>query len=267
MGRWLWGLLFLCVPLGAVAVYAACGRIAPLQTATLPANYATAGHTIDHLYWTIHYLAAVILLGTGVLLAWSIVRFGEPAQRRARHVHGNLLLETVWTLIPAGILVWLAFYQMNAWAENKISRPSLSVNGQQVAQPPLARITAKQFGWEILYAGPDGRLDTPDDLFIENELHVPVGENVVLELQSRDVIHSFFVPELRVKQDVVPGLPQYCWFQVEAAGAGQRLDVVCAELCGWGHYKMNGWLYPVSREAFAAKLAEYAADRVRVDGN
>ena len=264
MGRWFWSLFFLCVPVGAVALYALCGRVSPLQTATLPANYTATGETIDHLYWLIHYLSAAILLGTGCLLAWSIWRFGGSRPQRARHVHGNLALEIVWTLIPAGILVWLAFYQMEAWAENKILRPQIEVDGVLVDQPPLARITAKQFGWEVLYAGPDGKLDSRDDLFVENELYLPVGENVVLELRSRDVIHSFFVPELRVKQDVVPGLTQACWFRIESAAQGKRLDIVCAELCGWGHYKMNALLYPVSRGQFEAKLADDAAARLRV---
>ncbi len=264
MGRWFWSLVFLCVPLGAVAVYAACGRLPPLQTATLPAVYSEAGQTIDHLYWLIHYLSAAILLGTGCLLAWSIFRFSGSNRAPARHVHGNLALEVIWTLIPAAILIWLALYQMEAWAENKLNRPQVVVNGARVDQPPLARITAKQFGWEVLYAGPDGKLDSRDDLYVENELYLPVGENVVLELRSRDVIHSFFVPELRVKQDVVPGLTQALWFRIEPSAIGRRLDLVCAELCGWGHYKMNALLFPVSRQAFDAKLAEYAAARMRV---
>ncbi len=261
MSRIFWSLFFLCVPLGAVAVYAACGHVPGLQTATLPANYSPTGERIDQLYWLIHGICAVILVGTGLVLAAAILRFGARSSSRAKHIHGSLKLEIAWTILPAGILVWLALHQMHAWAENKLVRPKAEMNGVQVDKPPLARITAKQFGWEILYAGADGRLDTPDDLYVENELHLPVDEAVVLELRSRDVIHSFFVPQLRVKQDIVPGMTQYCWFSIFPAAAGRRMDIVCAELCGWGHYNMNGWLFADSRANFERQMKSLAAAR------
>ena len=90
-------------------------------------------------------------------------------------------------------------------------------------------------------------MGTPDDLQIVNELHVPIDEDVVIKIKSMDVLHSFFLPNLRVKQDTVPGMKQHVWFRANRAGT---YDIVCAELCGWGHYKMRGSLTVESREDF-----------------
>ncbi len=258
-----WSVLFFCVPVSCLAIYlwSAYG-FAPLATAWLPENLSYHGRTIDFLFYLIHYLAAAVLLGTGLVLAVATWRFRDQPGARARFVHTKLSLEIAWTIVPAAILIWLALYQMNAWADNKLRRPQMESAGVLRNRPPLARIVAKQFGWEVYYPGADGRLDTPDDLYVENELYVPVDVDVVLELQSRDVIHDFFVPQLRLKQDIVPGSTQYLWFRVLPIALNRRLDFVCAELCGWGHYKMNGWLYVVTPEDFALRMNELAAERL-----
>jgi len=82
---------------------------------------------------------------------------------------------------------------------------------------------------------------------------VPRGEDVVLQLESRDVIHSFFVPELRLKQDVVPGMSQFAWFNANQTG---EVDILCTELCGWGHYKMKARLRIVEPEEFQTYLKD-----------
>jgi cytochrome c oxidase subunit 2 len=94
---------------------------------------------------------------------------------------------------------------------------------------------------------------TADDIQIVNDLHLPVNEEIVLSIKSADVLHSFFLPNMRVKQDVVPGMKQYVWFQPTKIGV---YDIVCAELCGWGHYKMRGRLTVESREKFDGWLAQ-----------
>jgi cytochrome c oxidase subunit 2 len=104
-------------------------------------------------------------------------------------------------------------------------------------------------------------------LYIENELHVPVGVDVVLELRSRDVIHSFFVPQFRLKQDIVPGSTHLLWFRALPAATGRRVDFVCAELCGWGHYRMNGNLWLVRQADFDNHMAALAARRASSDVN
>ena len=92
-----------------------------------------------------------------------------------------------------------------------------------------------------------GVLGNEDDVSIANDLHVPVNEEVVLKIKSQDVLHSFFLPNLRLKQDVVPGMKQHVWFKANRTGV---FDIVCAELCGWGHYKMRGRLTVESRDDF-----------------
>ena len=99
-------------------------------------------------------------------------------------------------------------------------------------------ITGRQFNWDVRYPGPDGELHTPDDLVrVDGDIHFPAGEEVLLIIKSADVLHSFFLPNLRMKQDVVPGMEQFMWFKARETG---RFDIVCAELCGWGHYRMKG---------------------------
>lgn len=259
----LWSALFFIVPLACVGVYAwAALGFVPLATAWLPENLSQQGRTIDWLFYVIHGLAAVVLMGTGWLLALAMWRFHDRPGARAHYIRSNTGLEIAWTILPAALLIWLAVYQMNAWADIKLNRPQANSDGSSREQPPLARIVAKQFGWEIYYPGSDGLLDTPDDLYVADELCVPVGVDVVLQLQSRDVIHSFFVPQLRLKQDIVPGSTQTMWFRVLPAGLNRKLDFVCAELCGWGHYKMNGWLYVVTSEEFARRMRQLADERL-----
>ena len=120
-------------------------------------------------------------------------------------------------------------------------------------KPPLAEVTGRQFEWRIRYAGEDGVVGTPDDVQLANDLHLPINEEIVLAIKSADVLHSFFLPNLRVKQDVVPGMKQFVWFQPTKTGV---YDIVCAELCGWGHYKMKGRLTIESRPAYEKYLAD-----------
>ena len=136
----------------------------------------------------------------------------------------------VWTIIPAAILVFIALYQMDTWASIKFRSAAPKV-------PPLAEITARQFQWVMRYPGPDGKLNTQDDLFAVNDLHFVKNQTALIYLKSSDVIHSFFLPQMRIKQDAVPGMTIPVWFDADKAG---KYELVCAELCGWGHYKMRG---------------------------
>lgn len=223
----------------------------PLSMCPLPASFSTAGEAIDRLYNGIHIVAVVILIGTMSAIGYVLWRFDHRRQHetKAMYFSHNGALEFAWTLIPGVILVLLAFHQMDAWAENKMIRPTVSINGKDELVAPLVLVKAKQFGWEFHYPGPDGVIKTADDLYVEGLLVVPSHEDVVLQLESRDVIHSFFVPELRLKQDVVPGMSQFSWFNSNQTG---EVDILCTELCGWGHYKMKATLRIVSRPEFDA---------------
>lgn len=246
----LWSLLFCGVPvLATVTFLMAANGVWPLEACPLPPSFSTAGEAIDRLYYGIHILAVVVLVGTLSAIGYVVWRFDHRRRpdAKAKFFSHNAALEFAWTLIPGIILVLLAFYQLDAWAENKMVRPTVSIDGKDEAVAPLVLVTAKQFGWEFRYPGFDGLLKTADDLYVEGLLVLPHDEDVVLQLESRDVIHSFFVPELRLKQDVVPGLEQFAWFNSKQTG---EVDILCAELCGWGHYKMKATLRIVSRTEF-----------------
>lgn len=251
-----WSLLFYSVPvLATVTFLMAQYGVWPFSACPMPPSFSVAGQTIDRLFNGIHVLAVVILLGTGGTIGYVLWRFDHrrDTNGKAQYFSHNMALEFIWTLIPGIILVFLAFYQMSAWSENKMDRPMTLVDGVQEEISPLALVKAKQFGWEFHYAGADGVIETADDLYVEGLLVVPRGQDVVLQLESRDVIHSFFVPELRLKQDVVPGMAQFAWFNAQQTG---EVDILCTELCGWGHYKMKARLRIVEPNEFKAYIDE-----------
>ena len=243
-----WSIVFLSVPLLGIAafVFAAMGW-QPLAGAWLPENYSESGAAIDSLYRIIHGVTAFFFVGFGVTIAWLLWKFSDQGRTSAQYFKDNLKLELLWSIIPACLLVCLAFYQLQTWNQLRVARPVVTVDGAEIPQPPLVRVFGRQFGWEFHYAGRDGQHGTRDDYKVENLMVVPDDQTVVLQLESRDVIHSFFVPKLRLKNDVVPGTIGYAWFKPLSKA---EMNILCAELCGWGHYKMVARLEIVSRSDF-----------------
>jgi cytochrome c oxidase subunit 2 len=238
--------LFLAVPVLGVALFV----WAPGAGHWLPQDVSEHGHTIDHLFRFILLLTGVVFIATEVVLFYFLWRYdGTKNGAPAKFSHGNHNLEIVWTILPAATLLFIALYQINAWAVAKIEKPDV---------PSTVEVTARQFEWRLRYPGPDGVIGTLDDIHHVNDLHVPVGEEVIVELKSMDVLHSFFLPELRVKQDAVPGMNIPVWFKALKPG---QYDLVCAELCGWGHYKMKGRLTVQSREDFDAWLEQMRVEQ------
>lgn len=255
--RYVWGSLFFLSVLAGVAVFVlAINDVGPLAKHWFPTDVSETGYHIDNLFLLTLYITGAVFVLTGGILAWVVFRHGDSG--KAVHVHGDTRLELIWTLIPAGILVFLTFWQIPVWAEFKLTPP---VDASGATQPPLAEIVARQFEWRIRYAGQDGQLGTADDIYDVNELRIPTGESVVLRLKSEDVIHSFYLPNFRLKQDIVPGMRQHVWFRTDEPG---RYDIVCTELCGWGHYKMRGQVIAVSRSEYESFLQEAYAQQEAV---
>ena len=243
-----WSLLFLLVPvLGIAAVICAMMGWPPLAGAWLPENFSQSGRSIDGLFAIVHGITAFFFVGFGFTIAWLLWRFADTGDKPALYFKDNLKLELLWSIVPAGILVFLAMYQLRTWNQLKTQRPVATVGDSQAVQAPLVRVIGRQFGWEFHYPGKDGKHGTRDDYSVENLLVVPDDQMIVLQLESLDVIHSFFVPKLRLKNDVVPGTIGYCWFKPLARA---EMNILCAELCGWGHYKMVARLEIKSREDF-----------------
>ena len=186
---------------------------------------------IDDVFYLIYYLTAFIFLLVTVLMIWLLIqyRYREGDTRRARYTHGNTSLELIWTIIPAIVFIAIWFVSKTSWAE---------IKGQSPPPDVEVRVTAKQFAWSFVYPGPDKLFDTTDDK-PDKELNVPVNKVVRVHLRSDDVIHSFFVPSFRLKQDAVPGREIQVWFKATKPG---RYELPCAELCGPGHSGMVGWV-------------------------
>lgn len=211
----------------------------------LPPDYSTAGHRIDALYLFILAVTGAVFVATQGVLVWFLVRYRDRGDgRRARYTHGNVALEVVWTAIPAAFFLGLGLYGNDLWEAMKARVP-------EGAMP--VRVVGEQFAWNFRYPGPDGVFETADDLETLNQLHVPLGTPIALELGAKDVIHSFFLPHFRVKQDAVPGLTTRAWFEATRTGTW---EIACAELCGLGHYRMRGMLTVESREDFDRWYAE-----------
>lgn len=124
-------------------------------------------------------------------------------------------------------------------------------------------VTAQQWAWRFRYPGVDGRFNTADDVVTLNDLRVPVGRPVYLKFHSNDVVHSFYLPNFRVKVDVVPGSATRLWFQAREAG---RFEIGCAQHCGVNHYKMRAELRALAPDAYESWLRDAAVDsRLRYD--
>jgi cytochrome c oxidase subunit 2 len=210
----------------------------------LPEDVSTFGREIDSLFYLIYYITAVTFILVTVLMVVFLIMYRQKEGRRATYTHGNTTLEIIWTIIPAAILIVLSFMSVSTWAKVKRHAPDSDFE---------LEVTAKQFNWEVVYPGADHQFGTPDDVKFDNDLHVPVNKVVRIHLSSRDVIHSFFLPNLRLKQDAVPGRTILVWFEATKPG---KYELPCAELCGFGHSGMKGWLYVHTPEEYAKWAAE-----------
>jgi cytochrome c oxidase subunit 2 len=210
------------------------------------------GRQIDDLFYLILVITGVTFIGVMGVLGYILWTFGTGRQVRGLFTHGSHTLEVVWSIVPAGILLFIALYQLDVWAHYRVK----SLFDQDALARPVAEVSARQFEWRIRYPAPGKVLKDmpqPDDLYTVNDLHVQVGKPVVIKLRSEDVLHSFYLPHLRIKQDAVPGLIIPVWFQCDKVG---QHELVCAELCGWGHYKMRGQLTAQRNEDFQTYLQE-----------
>lgn len=212
----------------------------------LPLKGSTFAGPIDGLFTAILIITGIAFVVVEAGVIWFAVKYRHREGRKARHTHGNLTAEIIWTAIPAVTVIILGIVSNVYWKRIK-GRDSVPADAYPIA------IHAKQFEWRVTYPGADGQLGTDDDFTVRNQLHVPVGRNVVFELTSEDVIHSFWVPVFRLKQDAVPGMTIRAWVQPTVTG---EYELGCAELCGMQHYRMRARVYVQSVAEFDAWLSE-----------
>ena len=217
----------------------------------LPPNISTYyGPKIDQLFYLILWITSVIFIGVQGTLLYFLFRYRARDGVKATYTHGNNRLEVIWTVTPAIILIFLTIWSQKVWSEIKGDAPPGAI--------PI-EIQAEQFAWNVHYPGPDGKFGTQDDIKTINQLHIPVGKPVRVRLTSigkdgkHPVIHSFFLPEFRLRQDVVPGMAIDVWFEATRTG---QYEIACSQFCGLGHYRMRGYLAIHSQEGFDAWIKE-----------
>ncbi len=170
----------------------------------IPDVVSAGGRSIDHLYMVILAIVVVIFVITEGLLLYSVIVFRARPGRRAQFFHGSTEVELVLAGIPVLILLYLTFSSGRLWSDLKLHRPAAK-------DAVHVQVFAQQFAWNFRQAGPDTVFGTADDVMGLNETVLPVGKAVVFHLSGKDVIHSYFLPESRLKQDAVPGLLTSAW--------------------------------------------------------
>jgi len=257
-------LAVLLVTLVAATVYVFAARLYPA-----PPPITSTAVLIDRQYDLTLYVAGVVFVLAQLGLAFAVFRFRDRGQP-ARFTRGNVAAEIIWTSLTFLAFLGLAIAGRNAWAEVRYASPA--PDAIQV------EVTTTQFVYTFRYPGADGKfgrldpslinapagnplgLDPNDragnDDIVVPDLTVPVNRPIELLLRSQDVVHNFFVRELRLQQDSVPGMMIPVNFTSNRTG---RFEIVCTQLCGLGHSKMHSFLDVVSESEYEAFLKQQAA--------
>jgi cytochrome c oxidase subunit II len=256
----------------------------------LPPLAAAHGGQIDSLIGWTHVFMLILFVGWGGFFVYALIRF-----RRSRHPVANYTGITshassyseVAVAVVEGILLFA--FSIPIWAARVDRIPPES-------DALVVHVTAEQFAWNVRYAGPDGVFgrtdikmidpqDNPlgldrsdpaakDDVTTLNQLYLPANKPIIVKIRSKDVIHSFNVPEFRVKQDAIPGLTIPIWFIPNVTTAEMRTrtgnpefqyEIACAQLCGLGHYRMRAYVTVLSPEEFQKWMADKVKEQSETD--
>lgn len=230
--------------------------------------------SVDEVMALVHWLMLVLFVGWSAFFVYVLIRFRRSRQPVAEY-HGARGRWSTW--LEGGVLaaevVLLVFFSIPVWSARVDALPA-------PAQSTVVRVVAEQFAWNVHYPGADGVFgrtrinlvnpDNPlgldlsdpaaaDDITTINRLNFPVGKPVIVHLSTKDVVHSFALPQMRIKQDATPGVVQPVWFTANETG---EWDIPCSQLCGLGHFRMRGRYAsqtPADFEAWLAKEAELLA--------
>jgi cytochrome c oxidase subunit 2 len=228
----------------------------------MPIQASAHAAEIDQMTVLVHWLMAVLFVGWGLFFVFVIFRFRRGANPRASYTGAKGKISKGTEVAVAVIeVVLLVFYAIPAWAKRVTRLPSES-------ESVVVRIVGEQFAWNIHYPGPDGRFgrtdigrvtaDNPlgldrtdpnakDDITTINQLFLPENRPAIVQLSSKDVIHSFGLIEMRVKQDAIPGMTMPVWFIPTRRG---EYEIACSQLCGLGHFRMRGFVTIQSEAEF-----------------
>ena len=245
----------------------------------LPVDASAHGYQIDQIILFVHLLMVVLFAGWAGYFILAIFKFQKSRHPQADYhgvkSHFSSYIEAGVVIVEAILLVGLS---IPFWAKHVNAFPERS-------DTIKVRVIAQQFAWNIHYPGKDGifgktnlkfineqgnpiglDLSDPhskDDIVTINQLHLPIGHPALIYLSSKDVIHSFFLPVMRVKQDVIPGMSIPTWFTPTKTG---NFEIACAQLCGLGHYRMKGYLIIQTQEEFDEWLQSQVSSSQKESG-
>tara|TARA_B100000700_G_scaffold254942_1_gene287452 strand:+ start:150 stop:989 length:840 start_codon:yes stop_codon:yes gene_type:complete len=251
----------------------------------LPIMSSSHGHQIDTVIGWVHWLMIFLFVGWGIYLIYALFRFNNKSNPEADYngmkSHFNQYVEIGVIVFEAFLLVGLS---LPLWSQLKTNIPDK-------ADVHEIRVVAQQFAWNIHYPGEDGIFGSTspnlvdeesnpvgldrngngsDDIITINQLHLPVNKQVLIYLSTKDVIHNFSLPEMRVKQDAIPGMEIPIYFTPTmtskdfldmlkgTAREGMGYEIACAQLCGNSHYRMKGYVTIETEQEFIEWLAEEA---------
>jgi len=248
----------------------------------MPLQASTHAAEIDQMTILVHWLMLVMFVGWGLYFVFVVFRFRSSAHPKASYTGAKGKLSKGTEVAVAVIeVVLLVFYAIPAWAKRVQAFPSEN-------EAVVVRVVGEQFAWNVHYPGADGRFgrtdvtlvssDNPlgldrrdpaakDDITTINQLTLPVNRPVLIHLSSMDVIHSFGLYEMRIKQDVIPGLDIPVWFipNVTTDEMRQKLgkpdfeyEIACSQLCGLGHFRMRGFVNIKTDADYRSFLADEA---------
>jgi len=241
----------------------------------LPLLASANGQQIDSLIAWIHVFMFVLFIGWGAFFLYVLFRFSAKRHPKADYggvkSHASSYLEGAVLVVE---MVLLFAFSIPLWAARVDRLPSES-------EALVVQVTGEQFAWNVRYAGPDGKFgktdikfldlqsnplgvdrsdpDAKDDVTTVNQLFLQANRPIIVKLRSKDVIHSFNVPEMRVKQDAIPGLTIPIWFTPTVTTAEMRqrtgnndfqYEIACAQLCGLGHYRMRAFVTVLPPDEF-----------------
>ena len=225
-----------------------------LKLLGMPVQASTHAAELDQMNVLVHWLMLIMFVGWGVFFVFVLFRFRQSANPKASYTGAKGKISKGTEVAVAIVeVVLLVFYAIPAWAKRVKAFPAES-------EAVVVRVIGEQFAWNIQYPGPDGKFgrtdislvspDNPigidrrdqaakDDITTINQLNLPVDRPVLVHLSSKDVIHSFGLFEMRVKQDAIPGMQIPVWFIPNRIG---EYEITCSQLCGLGHFRMRGFI-------------------------
>ena len=239
-----------------------------LEWLGVPVAASAHAGEVDRILVLVHWLMLVLFVGWGAFFAFVLFRFRSGRNPKASYAGTRGRFASVVEVgVLASEIALLAFFSIPFWSTNVDAKPPDGAATE-------VRVVAEQFSWNFHYPGPDGKFgrtsitlvdaDNPlgldsrdpaakDDITTINQLHLPAGRTAVIHLSSKDVIHSLGMPEMRVKQDAIPGIVQPVWFTPTKTG---RWEIACSQLCGLAHYRMKAFYTIHTPEQYDAWLQE-----------